>query len=192
MNYEEYVKFIQRIVAGDFENATPKERDDAVMAIIHASSVTSALVSLIPVPLVESPVQIMMVRAIGQVYGQQLDEKVVIEVFSVVGSNYLIRQIVLRFIPGVSWLINPTRVYAMTWAVGMTAEYYFKHNREVEKEELMRVFKTVLKQKTREKEAEVKDRHIEERLNDLKTLFDKGLITQDEYNRKREVIISEL
>jgi uncharacterized protein (DUF697 family) len=191
MNYEEYLKLIQRILSGDFEKATPKERDAAVLTIIHASAVTSAVVSIIPVPLIESPIQITMVRAIGQVYGQQLDEKVVLEILSVIGGNYLLRQL-MKLIPYVGFIINVSRVYATTWAMGAAAEYYFKHNREVEKEELMRVFKTVLKQKTHEKETEMKERHIEERMNDLKVLLEKGLVTQEEYDRKREAIISEL
>lgn len=191
MNYDEYLKLIQRILSGDFEKATPKERDASVLTIIHASAVTSAVVSIIPVPLIESPIQITMVRAIGQVYGQQLDEKVVLEIVSVIGGNYLLRQL-MKLIPYVGFIINLSRVYGTTWAIGAAAEYYFKHNREVEKEELMRVFKTVLKQKTHEKETEMKERRIEERLNDLKTLLDKGLITQEEYDRKREAIISEL
>lgn len=191
MNYEEYGKLIQRILAGDFEQATQKERDEAVFAIIHASAVTSAVVSIIPVPLVETPIQITMVRSVGQVYGQYLDEKVVLEILSVIGGNYLLRQLI-RLIPYVGFIINVSRVYGTTWAMGATAEYYFKHNREVEKEELMRVFKTVLKQKTHEKETEIKERRIEERLEELKKLLDKELINQEEYDKKREAIISEL
>jgi uncharacterized protein (DUF697 family) len=191
MNYDEYVNFIQRILSGDFEEATPKERDDAVTTIIHASAATSCAVSIIPVPFIETPIQITMVRAIGQVYGQYLDEKVVLEILSVIGGNALLRQLI-RLIPYVGFIVNLSRVYGTTWAMGATADYYFKHNREVEKEELMRVFKTVLKQKTREKESDMKERRIEERLEELKQLLDKGLINQEEYDKKRETIISEI
>ena len=56
----------------------------------------------------------------------------------------------------------------------------------------MRVFKTVLKQKTKEKEDEMEEKHTEERLEELKNLLDKELITQEEYDQKREAIIAEL
>ena len=189
--YEEYKLLIQRLISGNFAQATQQERDKTVMAIIHASAVTSTALSIIPVPMVETPVQITMVRAIGKVYEQDLDEKVVLEILSVVGGNYLLRQL-LRLIPYVGWAINLSRVYGATWAMGAAAEYYFKHDREVEKEELMKVFKTVLKQKTQEKEKEMTDRRVIERLEELKSLLDKKLISQEEYDRKREVIIEEL
>lgn len=191
MNYEEYKKLLQRILAGDFEQATQKERDEIVFTITHASAVTSAVISIIPVPLIESPIQITMVRAIGQVYNQELDEKVVLEILSVIGGNVLLRQL-MKLIPYVGVIVNISRVYGTTWAIGAAAEYYFKHNREVEKEELLKVFKTVLKQKTREKETEMKERRTEERLEELKKLLDKDLISQEEYDKKREAIISEL
>ncbi|GAK51279.1 hypothetical protein U14_02522 [Candidatus Moduliflexus flocculans] len=189
--YEEYKLLIQRLISGNFAQATQQERDKTVMAIIHASAVTSTALSIIPVPMVETPVQITMVRAIGKVYEQDLDEKIVLEILSVVGGNYLLRQL-LRLIPYVGWAVNLSRVYATTWAMGAAAEYYFKHDREVEKEELMKVFKTVLKQKTQEKEKDMTDRRVIERLEELKGLLDKKLITQEEYDRKREAIIEEL
>jgi len=189
--YEEYKLLIQRLISGNFAQSTQQERDKTVMAIIHASAVTSTALSIIPVPMVETPVQITMVRAIGKVYEQDLDEKVVLEILSVVGGNYLLRQL-LRLIPYVGWVVNLSRVYGATWAMGAAAEYYFKHDREVEKEELMKVFKTVLKQKTQEKEKEMTDRRVVERLEELKGLLDKKLITQEEYDRKREAIIEEL
>ncbi len=189
--YDEYKDLIQKLVAGDFTQATQEERDSTVTKIIHASALTSTLVSIIPVPLIESPIQITMVRSIGKVYEQDLDEKVVLEIMSVVGGNYLLRQLI-RLIPYVGFVVNASRVYGTTWALGAAAEYYFKHDREVEKEELMRVFKTVLRQKTKEKEREMGERQTEERLEELKKLLDKQLITQIEYDKKREIIISEL
>ncbi len=191
MNYEEYKSLLQRLLAGDFEQATQKERDEIVFTITQASAVTAAAVSIIPVPLIESPIQITLVRAIGQVYNQELDEKVVLEILSVIGGNVLLRQLI-KLIPYVGVIVNISRVYGTTWAIGAAAEYYFKHNREVEKEELLRVFNTVLKQKTREKETDMRERHTEERLEELGKLLHKDLITQEEYDKKREAIISEL
>jgi uncharacterized protein (DUF697 family) len=189
--YEEYKVLIQRLVSGDFSQATQEERDATVTKIIHASAVTSTLISIIPVPLVETPVQITMVRSIGKVYDQELDEKVVLEIMSVIGGNVLLRQL-MKLIPYVGFVVNLSRVYGTTWGIGAAAEYYFKHDREVEKEELMRVFKTVLKQKTQEKEQQLSDQHTEERLEKLKRLLDKELITEAEYEKKREAIIAEL
>ena len=189
--YDEYKDLIQRLVSGDFSQVTQQERDSTITKIIHASAVTSTLVSIIPLPLIETPIQITMVRSIGKVYEQDLDEKVVLEIMSVIGGNVLLRQL-MRLIPYVGFVVNLSRVYGTTWAIGAAAEYYFKHDREVEKEELMRVFKTVLKQKTREKESEITERRIEERLEELKKLLDKELISQEEFDKKREAIIAEL
>src|SRR5512136_2082832 len=117
MNYEEYKTLIQKLLAGDFEQATQKERDDVVSTIIHASAITSTLVSIIPVPFIETPIQLTMVQAIGKVYGQELDEKIVLEIVSVLGGNYLIREL-LRLIPYVGFIVNISRVYGTTWAMG--------------------------------------------------------------------------
>ena len=189
--YEEYKDLIQKLASGDFSQATQQERDETISKIIHASALTSALISIIPVPLIETPVQITMVRSIGKVYDQELDEKVILEIMSVIGGNVLLRQL-MRLIPYVGFVMNVSRVYGTTWAIGSAAEYYFKHDREVEKEELMRIFKTVLKQKTQEKEREMSERHTKERLEELKTLLDKELISQEEYDEKRKDIIAEL
>jgi uncharacterized protein (DUF697 family) len=189
--YDEYKDLIQKLVSGDFSQSTQKERDDIVTKIIHASSVTSALVSIIPLPMIETPVQITMVRSIGKVYEQELDEKVVLEIMSVIGGNVLLRQLI-RLIPYAGFVVNVSRVYGTTWALGAAAEYYFKHDREVEKEELMKIFKSVLKQKTQEKEDEMKEKGAEERLGELKDLLDKQLISQEEYDKKREAIIADL
>ncbi len=189
--YEEYKDLIQRLVSGDFSQVSQQERDTTITKIIHASAVTSTLVSIIPLPMIETPIQITMVRSIGMVYEQDLDEKVVLEVMSVIGGNVLLRQL-MRLIPYVGFVVNLSRVYGTTWGLGAAAEYYFKHDREVEKEELMRVFKSVLKQKTKEKEDEMTEQHTEERLEELKKLLDKELISQEEFDKKREVIIAEL
>ncbi len=189
--YDEYKELIQKLVAGDFSQTTQKERDDIVTKIIHASAVTSALVSIIPLPMIESPVQITMVRSVGKVYEQELDEKVVLEIMSVIGGNVLLRQLI-KLIPYAGFVVNVSRVYGTTWALGAVAEYYFKHDREVEKEELMKIFKSVLKQKTKEKEDEMKEKGAEERLEELKDLLDKELISQEEYDKKREAIIADL
>ncbi len=189
--YEEYKELIQKLVSGDFSQVTQEERDGTVTKITHASAITSVLVSIIPVPFIESPIQITMVRSIGKVYEQELDEKVVLEMMSVIGGNALLRQL-FKLIPYVGFVINVSRVYGTTWALGAAAEYYFKHDREVEKEELMKIFKTVLKQKTQEKEQEMQQKQTEERLQELKALLDKQLISQEEYDKKREEIIAEL
>lgn len=189
--YDEYKDLIQRLVSGDFSQSSQQERDNTITKIIHASAVTSTLVSIIPLPLIETPIQITMVRSIGKVYEQDLDEKVVLEIMSVIGGNVLLRQL-MRLIPYVGFVVNLSRVYGTTWGLGAAAEYYFKHDREVEKEELMRVFKTVLKQKTKEKENQMTERHTEERLEELKKLLDKELISQEEFDKKREAIIAEL
>ncbi len=189
--YEEYKDLIQRLVSGDFSQVSQQERDNTITKIIHASAVTSTLVSIIPLPMIETPIQITMVRSIGMVYEQDLDEKVVLEIMSVIGGNVLLRQL-MRLIPYVGFVVNLSRVYGTTWGLGAAAEYYFKHDREVEKEELMRVFKSVLKQKTKEKEDEMTEQHTEERLEELKKLLDKELISQEEFDKKREVIIAEL
>ncbi len=189
--YEEYKELIQKLVSGDFSQVTQEERDGTVTKITHASAITSVLVSIIPVPFIESPIQITMVRSIGKVYEQELDEKVVLEMMSVIGGNALLRQL-FKLIPYVGFVINVSRVYGTTWALGAAAEYYFKHDREVEKEELMKIFKTVLKQKTQEKEQEMQQKQTEERLQELKALLDKQLISQEEYDKKRKEIIAEL
>ncbi|MCI0528834.1 MAG: SHOCT domain-containing protein, partial [Nitrospira sp.] len=96
------------------------------------------------------------------------------------------------FIPGIGAIASISKVYGTTWAMGVTADYYFRQNREVVKEELMRMFKMTQKEKTLEKQRQMEENRIAERLQTLWDLFQKNLITQEEYNKKREEILSKL
>jgi len=78
MNYEEYFKgykeLIEKLLSGNFDQATQKERDQPRSRSSMPLLWTSVAVSFIPIPFIEAPIQITMVRAIGKVYGQELDE----------------------------------------------------------------------------------------------------------------------
>lgn len=188
MNYEET---IQKLISGDFDDATPEERDKVIEQIIHASALAASILAVAPVPFIEMPIQVTMVRAIGKVYGYTLDKKVIYEILSSIGGSIVLRQLV-RFIPGVGAIANLSKVYGTTWAMGIAADYYFRQNREVVKEELMRMFKMTQKEKTLEKEKEMEKNRIPERLQTLWELFQKNLITPEEYRKKREEILSQL
>jgi uncharacterized protein (DUF697 family) len=188
MSYEDT---IQKLISGDFDDATPEEREKVIEQIIHASAVASSVLAMSPLPFVEMPIQVTMVRAIGKVYGYTIDKKVVFEILSSIGGSIVLRQLI-RFIPGMGAIANISKIYGTTWAMGVAADYYFRQNREVVKEELMRMFKMTQKEKTAEKEKQIEAGHITERLQTLWDLFQKNLITQEEYRRKREEILSQL
>jgi len=188
MNYEET---LQKLISGDFDDTTPEEREKVIEQIIHASALAASVLAISPVPFIETPLQVTMVRAIGKVYGYTLDKKVIFEILSAIGGSVMLRQLI-RFIPGVGTIANISKIYGTTWAMGVTADYYFRQNREVVKEELMRMFKMTQKEKMVEKQKQLEEGRIAERLQTLWDLFQKNLISQEEYRKKREEILARL
>ncbi len=152
-----YTNTLDRILAGDFDDATEAQRAEAVRDLITVCSAASAAAALQPLPFLDlagtGPVQIGMVQGIGRIHGYRLDRTSVLEILSTFGASILAQQAVLggmRFIPLLGSLVGAGMAWAMTWAIGEVADHYFACGRGVPPHELREMLRRVYKDKRRE------------------------------------------
>lgn len=200
MSVQDYKQVIDRVLAGDFDDATDEERREAVERIVQLSAVAAGAVAFQPIPLLDtvlvSPIQIGMVQAIGRIHGHRLDEKSILEMLSTFGASILAQNVILsatKFIPIFGWLTAVSMAYALTWAIGEVSDYYFREGRGVSSEELKERFQSVYQAKKSEKEASLKEAgpdRLKDRLAQLKEALDAGLLTEEEFDQKRRDILA--
>ncbi len=192
-----YIETVRRVMDGDYKNATEEERDKAIAEVIQMCSVAAGAVTIQPLPLVDialiSPIQIAMVQAIGRVHGHSLDSKSVMEMLSTFGASIVAQGVIMtaaKFVPFLGWLVTISMAYAMTFAIGEVSDYYFRNGRGVPADELKAMFDRVYKTKKAEKEQEHKrNSSLKDRLEQLKEAYKEGLLTEEEFNRKKEEIL---
>lgn len=152
-----YADTLDRILAGDFDDATEEQRARAVRELITVCSAATAAAALQPVPFldlaVSGPVQIAMVQGIGRIHGYELNRQSVLEILSTFGASILAKQAVIggmRFVPVFGSLVGVGMAWAMTWAIGEVADHYFACGRGVPPHELRSMLKRVYKEKRAE------------------------------------------
>lgn len=193
-----HLETIRRVMDGDYEHATQADRDAAIRQVIQVAAVASAAVTIQPFPLVDTalvaPIQIAMVQAIGRVHGYRLDRKSILEILGTFGASLVAQNVIMaaaKLIPFAGWIITTSMAYALTWAVGEVSDHYFRHGRGVPQDELKSMFERVYKQKKAEKEAQNKgNATLKDKLEQLKKAYEAGLLTEDEFTRKKEELLS--
>lgn len=188
-----YAETFQRVLEGDYAEATPEERAEAVREVIEMGSAAAAAAAIQPFPFLDvvllTPIQIGMVQAIGRVYGHRLDQKSILEILSTFGASVLAQNVIVssaKLVPFAGWLAAPAMAYALTWAVGEVSDHYFKHGRGVSPDELREMFKKTYRSKKEEKVAEHKgDGSLKERLEQLREAYEAGVLTKEEYEQKK-------
>jgi uncharacterized protein (DUF697 family) len=200
VSLEDYKDVVDRVLAGDYDDASEEERRAAVDKIVRLSAIAAGAVAFQPLPLLDvlliSPIQIAMVQAIGRIHGHRLDEKSILEMLSTFGASILAQNVILsavKFVPFFGWLTAISMAYALTWAVGEVSDYYFREGRGASSEDLKARFQSVYREKKAEKEASLKkaggDR-LKDRLAQLQEALDAGLLTQEEFDQKRRDILA--
>ena len=192
-----YLDTLRRVMEGDFDEATDAERSDAVREVIQVCSAAAGAVAFQPFPFLDtlliSPIQIAMVQAIGRVHSQKLDQKSVLEILSTFGASLLAQNAIMaaaKFVPGFGWVLSISVAYALTYAVGEVSDFYFRNGRGVPPRDLKDMFQRVYKDKRAEKaSAHKSDVTLKDRLEQLKEAFAAGLLTEEEFERKKEDLL---
>ncbi len=192
-----HLETIRRVMDGDYEHATQDDRDAAIRQVIQVASVASAAVTIQPFPLVDTalvaPIQIAMVQAIGRVHGYRLDRKSILEILGTFGASLVAQNVIMaaaKLIPFAGWVLTTSMAYALTWAVGEVSDHYFRNGRGVPQDELKSMFERVYRQKKAEKEAENKgNASLKDKLEQLKKAYEAGLLTEEEFTRKKEDLL---
>lgn len=135
---------ISHYLNDDFTNSDASERQKLAAKARNICAWAGAMVAPQPIPIADiwiiMPIQYMMVRAIGNIYGYKITEQTVGEVFAVIGGGMLGQQACLALfkfgIPGFGGLFGAGFVFAWTHGIGYAAEAYFKSGMRATKEEL--------------------------------------------------------
>lgn len=194
-----YMDTINRVLAGDFTDATEAERSEAMRNITQVCSVAAGAVTIQPIPLLDvalvTPIQISMVQAIARIHGYSLDRKSILEILSTFGASLVAQNVIMaaaKMIPFLGWVIAPSMAYALTWAIGEVSDYYFANGRGVSQHDLQEMFQRIYKAKHAEKKAEHKNNStLKQRLEQLKEAYASGLLTEEEFTQKKEEVLKD-
>jgi uncharacterized protein (DUF697 family) len=142
MNLDDIYSYIN----GDFSDRNDNERKQLCSQIRVIAGAAGATLALAPVPFADiftiTPVQYLMVRAIGNIYGYKINEKSVGEIVAVIGGGFIGQQTILALfkigLPGAGGLVGSSFVYGWTYGMGKAAELYFSSGMTATKEDLKR------------------------------------------------------
>lgn len=170
----------------DPEKSTVESKRELAKQLSHIAATACATLALQPIPIADvfviTPVQVLLVQAIGRVYGIPLSTKTALEIATNVGLGVILQQIFVAIVkvgvPLMGGLLVSTYVYTATFYMGKIAQIYFEKGRPLTPQEVQQV------QVTRSR--------AEERLKEIDHLKTLGLITEEEYLNKRVKILDEI
>jgi len=192
-----YLETLRRVMDGDYATASQDEKNAAIKDVIQVCSIAASAVTIQPIPLLDtaliSPIQIAMVQAIGRVHGYKLDKKSILEILGTFGASLVAQNVIMaaaKLIPFAGALITISMAYALTWSIGEVSDHYFRNGRGVPQSELRDMFKRIYEQKKSEKQAAHKaDETLKNKLEMLKKAYEAGLLTDEEFARKKEDLL---
>jgi uncharacterized protein (DUF697 family) len=189
---------IQRVLDGDYTNATDDERQRAVRELVQVCSVAAGAMTIQPFPLLDTaliaPIQVAMVQGIGKIHGHKLDTKSVLEMLSTFGASIVAQNLIMaaaKLIPFFGWVVTISMAYAMTWAIGEVSDHYFRNDRRIDEAELKAMFDRVYRAKKAEKTEQHKsDKTLRDKLEQLKQAHAGGLLTDAEFETKKAELLA--
>lgn len=208
-----YMKYLQQVLIKDYSNADDATRAKAAENLIDVCSIACAALTVQPVPMLElaiMPIQAGMVVGIGHIYGHDITRErateIVTEIAGAVGISIVARQTLVtisKFLaPVVAGLISAPYVFGVTRGMGKAAIYYFQHT-DLDMTQIKNIFnrarqeaETHFDPRRVEEAAKEQQQEVEQdavtRMEQLKLLRDKGLISHEEYEAKRREILAGL
>jgi uncharacterized protein (DUF697 family) len=195
-----YSDTIGRVMAGDFAGATDEEKARHVRDLVQVCSIAAAAVAVQPIPFLDlallAPIQIGMVQGIGRIHGHDLDRKSVIEILSTFGASLVTQSVIMtsaKLVPFFGWAAALSMAYAITHAIGEVSDHYFRTGRGVPQDSLREMFDACYRRARREKEATTaRDATLKDKLQQLTRAYAMGLLTEEEYTRKKEELLKTL
>ncbi len=194
-----HLETIKRVLDGNYENATDAEKQRAIKELVQVCSVAAGAMTVQPFPFLDTaliaPVQIGMVQGIGKIYGYSLDRKSILEMLSTFGASIVAQNVIMaaaKFIPFFGWVVTISMAYALTWAIGEASSRYFASGRTLAEAELKSIFEDVYKTKKEEKSKQHKgNKSLKVRLEELKEAKKHGLMSDEEFEKKKAEILAD-
>lgn len=146
------------LLKGDFRGLDEAERRHLAADARRISAAAAALIAPMPIPFADiwtiTPVQMAMVKALGNIYGYTLDDRTVKALLATVGGGWLGQQACLALfklgMPGAGGLGGAAFVFFWTHAMGHAAEFYFASGMTATRDELAEVRRKGMQEAKRE------------------------------------------
>lgn len=188
----DYEDTLRRLLAGSFGGLSPDERREKADQVIRLSAMASLAMGATPIPFLELPVQMAMVRAIAKIHGaNNPGRKVFLELAGALGGGLFFRQM-MKMLPLVGPLPHLSRIYGATWALGRAACLYFDREHPLDPEDLRRTFRETAAERTREQSRKLEGDRLEEQLQFLDGLLARNILTEEEHRRKRADLVDRI
>lgn len=130
---KQHAQDMRGFLMDDFRDLDPEARKQKAAEVRNISAMAAAAIAPMPIPFADiytiTPIQILMVRAIGNIYGYGLDAQTARELLAVVGGGWLGKQTFLGLLkiglPGLGEIGSAGFAYVWTLGMGKAAEAYF-------------------------------------------------------------------
>lgn len=139
------------VLESDSDEKAPVEQD--LDGIILKYSTWAGSIGLTPIPVISdflilTPLQMKMVHDIGKSYGYELDKKSMQEFSALLGVAFGLKIVgsIMKIIPIIGSLGSAALAFSGTYAMGKTAETYFKRGREMDKDEMRKMYNSFVKE----------------------------------------------
>jgi uncharacterized protein (DUF697 family) len=186
----DYEDTLRRLLKGSFRDLSAPQKQERVEQIIATAALASMAMASAPLPLLELPVQVAMVRAIAKVHGRERPgRKVLWQLGGALGGGLFFRQ-VMRMLPLVGPLPQLSRIYGATWALGRVAHVYFAEAPGTDPAGLRRLFEETAAARTAEQSARLRRGDLEAQLRYLDDLRAREIISVAEHRRKRDELLA--
>lgn len=190
--FRDYEDTLRRLMKGEFEDLSPEERREKVEQVISLSAMAAMATAAAPVPFLELPVQLAMVRTIARINGVKAPgRKLLWELVGTLGGGIVMRQI-MRMVPVVGSLPYLSRIYGATWALGRVAHVYYSGEVPRDREELRRMFEETAGRTSAEQSERMRRGDLEAQLRYLDDLLGRNVITHEEHRKKREELLGNI
>ena len=190
--FRDYEDTLRRLLKGEFEDLSPEARREKVEQVISLSAMAAMATAAAPVPFLELPVQLAMVRTIARINGvKSPGRKLLWELVGTLGGGLVMRQI-MRMVPVVGALPYLSRIHGATWALGRVAHVYYSGEVPKNKEELRRMFEEIVSKTSAEQSERMRRGDLEAQLRYMDDLLERNVITREEHRRKREELLREI
>lgn len=195
-----YADTIGRVMSGDFAGASDEEKARHVRELIQVCAIAAGAVAVQPIPLLDiallAPIQIGMVQGIGRIHGYDLDRKSVLEILSTFGASLVAQSVIMtaaKLIPFFGWAAALSMAYALTYAIGEVSDHYFRTGRGVSQASLREMFDSSYRRARADKEqSAAANVTLKAKLEQLTKAYELGLLTEDEYAKKKEELLRAL
>jgi len=130
---KEHAHKMREYLTEDYRDLDPETRKRMASEARNLSAAAAAAIAPMPIPFADvwtiTPIQILMVRAIGNIYGQGLDAKTARALFGSIAGGWLGRQTFLGLLklglPCAGEICGAAFAYVWTQGMGKAAEAYF-------------------------------------------------------------------